>query len=56
MPFFAAFAVLIPALAGSLVLTIVFAIVAAASLCVPAVLGWRLVGDLDAMQRAHLAG
>ena len=55
VPFFAAFAVLIPALAGSLTLTIVFAIVAAASLCIPAVLGWRLVSDVDAMQRAHLA-
>jgi hypothetical protein len=55
IPIFVWFVVLIPAVAGSLTFTIAFGIVGVALLCVPAVLGWRLVDDVRGMQRAYLA-
>jgi hypothetical protein len=55
VPLVATFAVAIPALAGWTAASIVTVIGAAALLVVPAVFGWRLVDDVEAMQRAQLA-
>jgi hypothetical protein len=51
----AGLALVIAALAGAYGLSVVLVIVAAVVAPIPAVLGWRLVDDLDAMQRVQLA-
>ena len=48
--------VIVSALAGTTALTITFAIMGAAVIPIPIVLGWRLIDAVDAMQRAHLTG
>jgi len=48
--------VIVSALAGTTALTIAFAIMGAAVIPIPIVLGWRLIDAVDAMQRAHLTG
>lgn len=55
VPLVAYVSVFIAALTGPLVLTSIVVMLAGGLLTIPVVLGWRLVDDLDAMQRAHSA-